>query len=87
MHRHGFVSYGLVAEEVGVGDVGTVAVGVGIGQGRPSREFRQPTCGLGDGLDDGVGGSGEVAGAPAGGAVVDMDVSGIGSGFGPLGPP
>jgi len=85
MHRHGFVSYGLVAEEVGVGDVGTVAVGVG--QGRPSREFRHPPCGPGDGLDEGVGAPGEVAGAPAGGAVVDMDVSGIGSGFGPLGPP
>jgi hypothetical protein len=59
---------------------------VGVGQGRPSREFRQPPCGLDDGVGDGDT-AGEVAGAPAGGAVVDVDVSGTGSGFGPLGPP
>ena len=62
------------------------AVGVGVGQGRPSREFRQPPCGLEDGVGSG-GAAGEVVGAPDGGAVVDVEVSGTGSGFGPLGPP
>src|SRR5207248_9160658 len=80
-----FGRYGLVAEDVGVGDVAPEAVGVGVGQGSPSSEFRQPT----GGRQDGIGGgdtAGGVAGAPAGGAVVDMVVSGTGSGFGPLGP-
>ena len=79
--------YGLLAEEVGVGEVGTEAVGVGVGHGRPSREFRQPPCGLDDGVGGGGDTAGEVEGAPGGGAVVDVDVSGTGSGFGPLGPP
>jgi len=78
--------YGLLAEGVGVGDVGPGAVGVGVGQGRPSSEFRQPTGGLEDAVGSG-GTPGDVAGVPAGGAVVDVDVWGTGSGFGPLGPP
>ena len=85
--------YGLLAVEVGVGDVGVgveapgvVGVGVGVGQGRPSSAFRHPAGELGDGL--GAGGvEGDVAGLTAGGAVVDIDVSGAGAGLGPLRPP
>ena len=79
--------------DVGVGGVGVgveapdvVGVGVGVGQGRPSSALRHPAGALDDGV--GAGGvDGDVVGLTAGGAVVDVDVSGAGAGLGPLGPP
>jgi hypothetical protein len=91
MPRGSIACYGVLAVDVGVGGGGVgvevlEAVGVGVGHGRPSRVFRHPA----GALEDGVGAGdvpGDVEGLAGGGVVVDVDVSGAGAGFGPLGPP